>query len=178
MDRLVGGWQIAGYGTSNSRYWSLPTGNWGAMTNPEIYGTKYKIEDCRSGVCFPGYLYSNGDIPANRRNVPNGVTGLPDNYTPSQQPIVPIPANGGSSADPNFANYETNNVTIRLANGQNQLVAMDTGVHPWRNQAMPGPWIHNTTASLFKSVPITERVVLRINLDAFNVFNNPGLPNV
>jgi hypothetical protein len=127
---------------------------------------------------LPGYLYSNGYIPANRRNVPNGVTGLPDNYTPSQQPIVPIPANGGSSADPNFANYETNNVTIRLANGQNQLVAMDTGVHPWRNQAMPGPWIHNATASLFKSVPITERVVLRINLDAFNVFNNPGLPNV
>ena len=31
-------------------------------------------------------------------------------------------------------------------------------------------------ASVYKTVPITERVRLRINLDAFNVFNQPGLP--
>ena len=31
------------------------------------------------------------------------------------------------------------------------------------------------TASVFKTVPITERVSLRLNLDAFNVFNHPGL---
>jgi hypothetical protein len=30
-------------------------------------------------------------------------------------------------------------------------------------------------ASLYKSVPITERLRLRINLDAFNVLNQPGL---
>ena len=33
--------------------------------------------------------------------------------------------------------------------------------------------------SVYKSVPITERVNLRVSVDAFNVFNQPGigLPN-
>jgi hypothetical protein len=35
--------------------------------------------------------------------------------------------------------------------------------------------INNSNASLYKSVPITERVGLRIGVDAFNVFNQPGL---
>ncbi|MGH9674841.1 MAG: carboxypeptidase regulatory-like domain-containing protein, partial [Bryobacteraceae bacterium] len=30
LDRIVGGWQIAGFGTIRSNYWTLPTGNWGA----------------------------------------------------------------------------------------------------------------------------------------------------
>jgi hypothetical protein len=71
----------------------------------------------------------------------------------------------------------------RLADGDRaerqslqRRVALDTGLHPWRNQAMPGPWLTNMTASLYKTVPITERVKLRLNLDAFNVFNQPGLP--
>jgi hypothetical protein len=176
LDRVVGGWQVAGYGSTQSRYWSLPTSNWGALGPVEVYGTKYPIQDCRSGPCFPGYLYYNGYIPANRINVRGGVMGVPQNYNPSSQPINPTPANGGSSADPNFSNYETNNVVVRLKNGTNQLVAFDNGLHPWRNQAMAGPWLTSMTASLFKTVPITERVKLRLNLDAFNVFNQPGLP--
>lgn len=32
-------------------------------------------------------------------------------------------------------------------------------------------------ASLFKFVNITERVVLRFNIDMFNVFNHPNNPN-
>jgi hypothetical protein len=32
-------------------------------------------------------------------------------------------------------------------------------------------------SSLFKVFPITERMYLRINLDAFNTFNNQGLAN-
>src|SRR5207248_845603 len=43
LNRLAGGWQIAGYGTTSSRYWSLPTNNWGATSDIEFYGTKYKI---------------------------------------------------------------------------------------------------------------------------------------
>ncbi|MEP6716287.1 MAG: carboxypeptidase-like regulatory domain-containing protein, partial [Terriglobia bacterium] len=53
FDRVVGGWQIAGYGTTQSRYWSLPTNNWGAQGPIQIYGTQYKINDCRGGTCFP-----------------------------------------------------------------------------------------------------------------------------
>ena len=40
---------------------------------------------------------------------------------------------------------------------------------------MPGPWISNLTASVYKSVPITERLNLRFSLDAFNVLNQPGI---
>jgi hypothetical protein len=170
----VGGWQIAGYGTVQSRYWSLPVNNWGPTSNVEIYGKQYPITDCRSGGCFPGYLYWNGYIPANRINGATslpGVTGVPSNYKPAVTPINPIPASG-IVADANF--NDNNNVLVPLKNGQNQLVAFDNGLNVWRNQVMSGPWIANLTASLYKSVPITERVVLRINLDAFNVLNNPG----
>jgi hypothetical protein len=175
IDRLVGGWQVAAQGSIQSRWWTLPTGNWGQLGQREIYGTKYKIQDCRSGACLPGYLYYNGYIPANRINVAGGVTGVPQNYKPSSQPINPTPANGGSTTDPNFSNYETNNVVVPLKNGTSQLVAYDTGLHPWRNEVAPGPWINSSNASLYKSVPITERVGLRIGVDAFNVFNQPGL---
>src|SRR5205823_10385749 len=168
LDRLVGGWQIAGYGTSQSRYWALPTTNWGEEKPIQIYGTQYKINDCRQGTCFPGYLYYNGYIPANRINNPTGVLGMPANYTPSIQPINPIPASG-VVADANF--NDNNNVLVPLKNGQNQLVAVDTGLHPWRNQIILGPWLTNLTASIYKTVPITERVSLRLNLDAFNVLN-------
>ena len=66
---------------------------------------------------------------------------------------------------------------VHLQNGSNQLVAFDNGLHPWRNQAMCGPRLTSMNASICKSIPITERiVVLRFNLDAFNMFNQPGLP--
>ena len=171
-DRLIGGWQVAGSGTAQSRWFTLPTGNWGTLGTPQIYGTQYPITDCRSGQCFPGYLYYNGYIPANRINVAGGVMGVPSNYAPSSQPINPAPATG--TVDPNF--NDTNNVYVTLKDGTKQLVAYDTGLHPWRNQAIAGPWISSMNASLYKSVAITERVRLRINLDAFNVFNQPGLP--
>ena len=172
LDRLAGGWQIAGYGTTASRYWSLPTNNWGPTGNIEFYGTQYKISDCRQGTCFPGYLYYNGYIPANRINNATGVSGVPQNYTPAVRPINPIPASG-VVADANF--NDNNNVLVPLKNGQNQLVAYDNGLNVWRNQVMPGPWLTNLTASVYKNIPITERINLRINLDAFNVLNQPGL---
>ena len=154
------------------RYWSLPTNNWGATTPIQLYGTQYKINDCRQGTCFPGYLYFNGYIPANRINTPTGVSGIPSSYVPAVSPINPIPASG-VVADPNF--NDNNNVFVTLKNGTKQLVAFDNGLNPWRNQVLPGPWITNMTASLYKSVAITEQVNLRISLDAFNVFNQPGI---
>ena len=62
----------------------------------EIYGDKYPIEDCRSGACFPGYLWWNGYIPANqinsvdRNGKPNGVMGVPANYKPAAAPLIPL----------------------------------------------------------------------------------------
>ncbi len=182
LNRLIGGWQLAGFGTYRSDYWSLPVTSWGAQSNIEIYGKKYPIEDCRGGQCIQGYLYYNGYIPATRINSydangrPNGVMGVPANYRPSHQPIIPIPADGGRPGDPLAAFYDSNTVWITMKDGSSQRVSLDTNLHPWRNQVMPGPWSFGLDASLFKAVPITESVLLRFNVDFFNVLNNPGTP--
>ncbi len=181
LDRIVGGWQFAGFGSIRSNYWSLPANNWGELGPIEIYGKKYPIEDCRSGTCFQGYLWYNGYIPAHRINSvdaqgrPNGVMGVPANYRPASRPVHPTPANGGSPSDPNFQFYETNTVFVPLKDGSLQRVSLDTNLHPWRNQFLSGPRSFGLDASLFKNIAITERFTLRFNADFFNVLNIPGL---
>jgi hypothetical protein len=159
----------------------LPTGYWGAQSSVQVYGKKYPIQDCRSGVCYDGWLYWNGYIPANQINSygsngkPNGVMGVPSDYTPFQKYIISRPANGGSSSDPMYNYYETNTVWITLNNGVNQPVAYNTGLHPLRNQFVLGPMRWNMSASAFKTVALTEKVALRVNVDFLdNVFNMPG----
>jgi hypothetical protein len=182
MNALIGGWQVAGNGTLTSRYFQLPTGNWGAYNGVEVYDKNYPIQDCRSGVCYDGWLNWNGYIPANRINStdprtgrPNGVMGVPDSYRPFQSPIIPIPADGGSASDPNFGFYDTNTVYVPLKNGTLQRTSYDTGLHPLQNQYFMGPMIWSMAASAFKTIPITERVFLRVNADFLdNVFNMPG----
>jgi hypothetical protein len=182
LNTIIGGWQVAGNGTLTSRYFQLPTGNWGAYNGVEVYDKKYPIEDCRSGVCYDGWLYWNGYIPANRINStdprtgrPNGVMGVPDSYRPFQSPMIPIPQDGGSAGDPNFGFYDTNTVYVPLKNGTLQRTSYDTGLHPLQNQYFMGPMVWNMAASAFKTIPITERVFLRMNADFLdNVFNMPG----
>ncbi len=181
MDALIGGWQIAGNGTLTSRYFQLPAGSWGPMNGVQVYGKKYPIQDCRSGVCYDGWLYWNGYIPANRINSydssgkPNGVMGVPESYVPFQTPLIPIPKNGGSPSDPNFPFYESNTVFVPLKNGTLQRTSYNPGLHPLQNQYVLGPMRWNMAASLFKTVHLTERVFLRVNADFLNnVFNMPG----
>jgi hypothetical protein len=180
-DRVVGGWQIAGMGVYRSNYFSLPTSNFGPTGEVQVYGKKYPVQDCRSGVCYDGYLWFNGYIPANRINStdasgkPNGVMGVPAEYKPSAQPIFPTPANGGSASDPNRPYYETNTAWVTLKDGSSQRTTYDSNLHPFRNQYMLGPWTFNMDASIFKQIAIRERLRLRFNADFFNVLNNPGL---
>ena len=179
LNRIVGGWQLAASSSIGSRYITLPTDNWGSFGPVEVYGRKYPVQDCTSGTCFNSYLWYNGYIPANQINSHNaagqctGICGVPSNYHPSNQPIWPIPATSNPS-DPNVSLYGTNIVYVPLQNGSQQRVALDTGLNPWRNQLIPGPWAWTMDSSLFKVIPITERLKLRLNLDAFNVFNMPG----
>jgi hypothetical protein len=177
LNRLAGGWQIAAYGSSNSRWVALPNTNWGAVSPVKTYG-KIPINDCRGGACFAGYMYYNGYLPATVVADSSGrcaasatacVFGVPSGYVPVQSPINPAVIGG----DPNFNN--TNNVVVKLSNGMNQTVAYDNGLNPLRNQWIEGPWLTNLSASLYKAVEITEKVKLRLNLDAFNVLNQPGL---
>jgi hypothetical protein len=153
----------------------------------ELYGYKYPIQNCTSGVCVPGYLWWNGYIPANRINSrdaagnPNGYMGVPDNYKPAVTPLIPY----GSTAMPANAPagtvvsqfWETNTAWIPLNNGTVQRVTYDNGLNPWRNQSLPSVLQWGLDASLFKVVPVTERLVLRFNADFFNVLNHPGNPN-
>ena len=179
-DRLIGGWQLAGNGNLNSRYFTLPTGNYN-VGKVEIYGKQHPIQDCRSGVCYDGYLYWNGYIPANRINSydpktgkSNGVMGVPSSYVPSNRPLIPTPADGGNPADPLYPYYDSNNVMVPMKNGTMQRIDFNPNLNPWRNQFVLGPKTWNLSASLFKAVRIDERFTLRINMDFFNVLNMPG----
>jgi hypothetical protein len=188
VDKLIGGWQIAGTGNFRTNFWTLPTNIYPNGNPIEIYGEKYPIEDCRSGTCFPGFLYWNGYIPANRINSrdaqgrPNGVMGVPDNYRPAGAPLIPwgsttLPANAPANTQLSQF-YDTNNVWVPLSNGQVQRLTFNDNMHPWRNQFVNGVNQWFMDASLFKFTNLTEKVSLRINIDFFNVFNNPNNPNM
>jgi hypothetical protein len=180
VNHLVGGWQIAGNGALTSRYFGLPTSMWSPIGNIETYGKKYPIQDCRSGVCYDGYLFYNGYIPANRVNSvgangrPNGVMGVPESYKPFQTPLIPTPKDGGSASDPNFPFYESNTVFVPLKNGTLQRTTYDSNFHPMRFQYLLGPMVWSMNASAFKAIQLREQVFLRFNIDFFNVFNMPG----
>ena len=183
LDAVVGGWQLTGMGSWRSYYFSLPTSIWPTGTPVEYYGHKYKIEDCRSGSCIPGYLMWNGYIPAHQINSvdaktgkPNGIMGVPANYKPAAQPLWPYPAdypNRSRTTDPNYGYYGTNTVMIPLGNGTTQEVALG-GLHPWINQPMGTTNNWTVDASINKNFNLNERAKLRIQLDAFNVTNTPG----
>lgn len=184
LDKIIGGWQIAGIGSWRTSWWSLPTTYY--LTDPKIqvYGYKYPIQDCRSGVCYPGYLWWNGYIPANQINSvdedgnPNGVMGVPANYKPAAQPLIPwgqtaLPPNAPPGTDLE-SYWDTNTVWLKLNNGKTQRVTYNTSLPPWRNQYVPGPLQWFQDASLFKSVNLKEKLTLRFNIDFFNVLNNPN----
>lgn len=203
VNALIGGWQVAGEGTWYSRYFNLPTGFYGPFNGVQDYGNGKSVQDCRSGQCINGTLWWNGYIPANKVNQPNGVQGLPSNYTPFQTPLIPIPAGGASPNDPLAPYYDSNTVCVNLAAKTYQTLAVGSpclsgaaGYQltsaqldiPWpqnrwnpasSNHYFRGPREWNMDASLFKEFPIHEQVRLRFNMDFFNVFNRPGttMPN-
>jgi hypothetical protein len=183
LDRLVGGWQIAGMGSLASTYFTLPTNIYPNGNQIETYGYKHPIEDCTSGTCYPGYLWWNGYIPANRINSvdpvtgkPNGIMGVPADYKPAGEPLIPWPANPNRS-DPMYQFFGTNTTWVPLNNGTEQRVTFNNGLHPWRQQYVPSVRQWGLDASLFKTVPITESIRMRFNVDFFNVLNHPGNPN-
>jgi hypothetical protein len=189
LDKFVGGWQIAGSGSLRSTWFSLPTSYWNFTGEPiHLYGYKYPIENCTSGVCVPGYLWWNGYIPANQINSrdaqgrPNGYMGIPTDYKPAMTPLIPwgsttMPAN--APAGTNVSTYwDTNTVWIPLKDGSVVRTSDFTGyLNPFMNQWRPGVRQWGQDASLFKVFSIYERVTVRVNADFFNVFNHPGNPN-
>lgn len=113
VNELVGGYQLAGDGTIQMINFQPASGNWGAINPIHVYKHKLPITDCRSGNCFPEYLWFNGYI-APTANASSGyctaaygaktsasgvlefVYGLPANYQAYESPIntVPTPTGG------------------------------------------------------------------------------------
>jgi hypothetical protein len=182
LNAVVGGWQLTGMGTWRSNYFTIPTSYYPTGAKIQYYGHKYPVQDCTSGKCLPGYLMWNAYIPAqyinshNAAGQPNGIEGVPANYQPAEAPLWPYPANYlslTSKTDPNYGNYGTNNVYIPLNNGVSQLSSYGA-LNPYINQFMASTNIWSVDASIDKNFHVTERVQLRVQLDAFNVLNVQG----
>lgn len=172
LDALVGGFQVAYIGNVVSQFVTPAVGNYGPTAPIKVYKDGVPVTDCRSGVCRPGNLWFNGYLAPNQINNPNGgVTGLPADYVPYQTPI------NNTLGQPN---YGTNNVNVRLANGQNLLTAFNPGpigANPFWKTNFLGPFNYITDMSLYKVFNITERWKLRVNVDVFNAFNIQGNVN-
>ncbi|MBS1821742.1 MAG: carboxypeptidase regulatory-like domain-containing protein [Acidobacteria bacterium] len=168
VNELIGGFQIAGDASIFSQVFQPSTSYWGSMNPIHVNKHKQKISDCRSGVCYPSYLWFNGYIAPTAQSK---IDGLPSDYQPFQTPI---------DNTPGTANYGTNNVVVTLPNGTQNTVAYSpgpAGAHPYSKTFLDGPVNWTADASLFKVFPITETVNLRFNVDAFNVFNVQGYNN-
>jgi hypothetical protein len=186
LNRLVGGWQIAGMGSLASTYFTLPATMFPTGAPIEVYGYKHPIQDCTSGTCYPGYLWWNGYIPAYRINStdpktgkPNGYMGIPADYKPAVQPLLPYPADylsRSAATDSLYGFYGGNTVWIPLNNGVEQRTTWG-GLQPLRQQYLPSVRQWGLDASMFKTLSINERFNLRFNADFFNVLNHPGNPN-
>lgn len=172
LDAIVGGYQAAFVGQVISQSFQVAASNWGAAGPIHVYGSSAPITDCRSGVCHPEYLWFNGYVaPTVINAAKNGIAGIPANYTPYLAPINNVPGT------PNFGN---NNVTVALKNGSQVTTGYSpgpAGANPFSKTVLMGPYNYTTDISLYKVFSITERVKLRVNVDAFNAFNIQGRVN-
>jgi hypothetical protein len=172
LNAIVGGFQLAGDGNIISQDYALGTSNWSQANPLQVYKHGAPITDCRSGICHKSYEWFNGYIaPTANANVDcttNCVFGLPSSWAPYQTPI---------NNAPGTSNYGNNNVPVKLNNGSTVQVAYSPGpqgVNPFSHTILGGPINYTVDLSIFKVLPITERVNLRFNMDAFNVLNVQG----
>lgn len=174
VNQLAGGWQIAGDGNIHSQAFTITSSNWGPTNPIHVYKHKVPITDCRSGVCFKEYEWFNGYIaPTANADVDcatNCLSGLPGSWAPYQTPI---------DTTPGTKYYGDNEVSITLPGQAPADIAYSPGsdVNPFSKTVLSGPFNWSADASLFKVFPITERVNLRFQMDAFNVFNYQGQAN-
>lgn len=169
---LAGGWQLSGFYTWRTTWFSLPSGHFPTGAPLEFYGKKYPIQDCRSGICLEGFLHFNGYLnplqinSTDAQGRPNGVMGVPANYRPAFAPLI---------TDPSSPFFLTNNLILTLPNGQT-FRADYGGLTPLRNQFRQGPGLWSLSSALFKDFELREPVKLRFQWDVFNPTNSPQLP--
>lgn len=175
-DELVGGFEIAGDGSIISQDFQPTYTNWGPTNPLHTYKHGARITDCRTGVCRESFEWFNGYIsPTKNGNNPactsECVEDLPSNWQPYETPI---------DNTPGTANYGANSVLVGLLNRTTQTQAFSPGPfgsNPFSSTILHGPMNYSIDLSLFKVFLITEKVNLRVNVDAFNALNQQGYLN-
>jgi hypothetical protein len=199
LNEVVGGWQLAGSGTVSGQEFQVNTGNSGPTSPLQLY-KHHAITDCRSGTCLQSMEWFNGYIAPTAvagntcsAGLPS-VSGLPSGWTPYQTPIDTIcsaPVEGKAVVDKYFGANDVmmNGVTGQAANtiigysltpGNNDNRSSGGGIsvtNPFGHTVLHGPNNYSVDFSLLKAFAITEKVNLRVNVDAFNVFNIQGFNN-
>ena len=201
LNELVGGWQLAGAGQFTNSYFYVTTSNWGPTNPLHLYKHGAPITDCRSGTCLKSYEWFNGYIAptaisgnACSAGLPTVVSNLPGNWAPYEEPLdtsCSSPSNGKAVVDTYYGDNDVamNGVTNQAANyilgygvvpSNNDNGSSGSAIdvtNPFGHTALVGPLNWSADTSLFKVFPITERLNLRMQVDAFNVFNHQGTPN-
>jgi hypothetical protein len=178
-DEAVGGWQIAGAGQVVSQAFQPALGNWGAINKIQLYKNGVTVQDC-IGTCQPKKLWFNGYFLPTAGQL-GKVSGLPSGYTVNQasSPAYQSPINfTGTNGTITGTN---NNVNVVGPTGTFNNIAFTPGPsnldNPYVRTVLPGPFNYNVDLSIFKVFPITERMALRFNADAFNALNIQGFAN-
>ncbi len=179
-DEAVGGWQIAGAGQVISQAFAPASGNWGATNPIKLYKNGVTVQDC-IGVCQPKKLWFNGFIVPNAANL-GKITGMPSGYTvgSAASPAYESPINFTGTTG-NITGTSNNVNVVGPLNTYNNIAFTPSpsnfGDNPYSRTILPGPFNYNVDLSVFKLFPITERMALRFNADAFNALNIQGFAN-
>jgi len=191
-DELIGGYQIAGDANLYSSDFAIGATNWGPTSALHVYKHAHPITDCRTGKCYTNYLWWNGYIPPTQISGNtcsaglSAVTTVPTNYAAYQTPMdtaCAAPAGGKAVTDQYYGTNEvginfpgsTTATSVAYQPGPNSSSGGSwSGNNPFSKTVLDGPYNFVNDASLFKVFPIRESLMLRFQMDVFNVFNNQG----
>ena len=182
-DEVVGGWQIAGAGQVISQAFAPALGNWGAVNPIKLYKNSVTVTDS-IGVTQKKKLWFNGYVLPTAGQL-GKISGMPSGYTVGQAAspayLSPINFTGTTTGGVTTITGTNNNVNVVGPSGTFSNVAFTPGPsnlnNPFVRTVLPGPFNYNVDLSVFKVFPITERMALRFNADAFNALNIQGYVN-
>lgn len=168
VGKLINGWQMNSIWVYNSGQpytdFDLSPSNGSSFSNPSDPRTLTSYSDQLEAIAFNSSVDPGRPILSNK-SAPVGSVGI---YTTT--------TTGGKNSAPFLVDYNTGNPTTPsqvhwIAN--NQYAAQIAGT-PWVGSGrnlLRGTSYNNVDASVFKNTKLTERVTLRLEVDANNVLN-------